>query len=185
MSTNEKIVAAAWKAIRGQLYAFEDKPGMCLASVRSVVEHAVGWPSHMLYAYHLTERVETPTADSPFRWTRNPHARDLERSLRNQGMAVPRAEMLPGDLLFNHDAAPYYPEGWADDFPGVPFPSSPVNIGHVMVYLGEGMVLENINPKYRRYGFTRDNLSITPLDEYEVHQGEITTVIRFAPKEGG
>lgn len=184
-TTNEKIVAASWKAIRGELYGFQDKPGHCLAAVRSVLEHALGWPSHTLYADYLSDRVETPTADSPLRWTRNPHARDLERSLRNQGMSIRYGDMEPGDVLFNHRAAPYDPEGWAEAFPGVPFPAAPVPIGHVMVYLGEGMVLENINPKYRRYGFTRDNLSITPLDEYEVHQGEITTVIRFAPKEGG
>lgn len=148
------------------------------------MEHALGWPSHKLYADHLTDRVETPFQDSPLRWTRNPHARDLERSLRNQGMAVAREDMQPGDLLFNHQAAPYDPVSWEGDFPGVPFPPVPVTIGHVMILLEPGgSCFENIRARYRPYGLTRNNLSVTPLFEYEQHQGMVTTIIRFAPKE--
>ena len=183
MNVNDKIVAAVWRALRGELYAFSDAPGMCLAAVRSVVEAALEWPSHKLYQSYLTERVETPSAESPLRWSRDPHARDLERSLRAQGMAVPREEMQPGDLLFNFRAAPYHPEDWRREYPEVPFPDNPVTVGHVTIYLGEGCLFENINPRYRPYGFTRNNLAITPLDDYETFQGEVTTVIRFAPKE--
>ena len=181
MTVNERILSSAWAALRGELFAFETKPGYCLAAVRSVIEHALEWSSHTLYTDYLTERVETPSADSPLRWTRNPHARDLERSLRAQGMRVGRKEMLPGDLLFNYAAAPYHPTGWAQDFPGVPFPPVPVTIGHVGIYLGNEVFAENINPDYRPYGLTRGNLSITPLLEYEQHQGPVTSIIRFRP----
>lgn len=184
-SPNDKIMAAVEEALRWEGVGTKVglNPGQCLKDVRLIVERAFGWGDGEFYDRHRTEVVETPSPDSEYRWTRAPHARDLERSLRTQKMAVDRAAMRPGDLLFNHAGAPYNPERWAHDFPGLPFPDGPVTIGHVGIYVGLGLMLENINPYYRAYGFGRKYLCLTPLGQYEAFQGPITTVIRFVPKE--
>lgn len=186
MTPNEKIMAAVEEALGGDGVGTRVglNPGQCLKDVRLILERAFGWPDTELYRRHLTHRVETPSESSPLRWTRPPHARDMERSLRAQGMVINRAFMQPGDLCFNHAAAAYSPEKWAHDFPGEPFPATPVHIGHVGIFVGLGeMMLENINPYYRAYGFGRRSICLTPLSQYEHFQGPITTVIRFVPKE--
>lgn len=184
MTTDEKIMAVVEEVLGWENGDVGRAAGQCLKDVRLIIEKALGWGDGEFYSRHRTDIVETPSADSPFRWTRAPHARDMERSLRVQGMEVSRDEVQPGDLLFNFRGAPYNPDKWDDDFPGVPFPPEPVCIGHVGIYVGLGMMLENINPYYRTYGFNRKYLSLTPLSQYEKFQGKITTVIRFAPKEG-
>jgi hypothetical protein len=167
------IVKSAWKAIAGD-YDIPQGSGYCLALVRRVVEEAYRMPPHGFYKWrtHTVERK----SDLNIPW-----ARDMERSLRAAGMEVeaPRtgpeldpkryveiyqANLQEGDLLFRWDVA----RSRTGEF-----------IGHVGIYLGHELVLENINPSNRnaRRGMSRGVNRITPLGEFPV-----TTIIRFDPK---
>ena len=45
MSPNERIVAAAWRAVLNQLNGLPTRPGWCLQAVRVIVEAALGFVS--------------------------------------------------------------------------------------------------------------------------------------------
>lgn len=146
--SNRRIVNAAWLAARGKLPGAPRTPGKCLAFVRVVVEYALGWHSHDLYADYLVagttrrpgsdaERLEEARAD--------PWASDMEASCKQLGWAVPKAERLPGDLVFNHAAA-------------IPY-------GHIGVLLDESTVLELIDAQYRPGSLhLPGSLALTPLE---------------------
>lgn len=168
-ATNEAIVDAGWEAVAGRLRVPSD-PGLCLALVRIVVEHALGMPSHSWYRWRTQAAMENAT-DVPW-------ARDMERSLRAAGMAVdgPRYgplgdperyvgedAALPGDLLFRWDAARL---------------RSGAYVGHVGVLLDRGLVLENVAPDQRHAsdGMWRGPTRLTPVGAWPV-----TTIIRFDP----
>jgi hypothetical protein len=139
---NGRIVAAAWDVVRGELVV-ETRPMFCLKVVRQIVEHAMRWKPGEFYRRYWTHKVEENR-------TAEPWARDLERSLRNRGLAA--KEPQAGDLVFNFRAAwPY---------------------GHVGVMLSNSVVLEN-TPSNR--GFSRGNIRLVPLKEW----GTPTTVIRL------
>ena len=139
---NLKIVRAAWEVIQGSL-PVERRTGFCLRVVREIVEHAYGWKPGEFYDRYRTTKVEE-------NHTHEPWARDLERSMRNAGLAVPAPQA--GDLIFN------YKLGW-------PY-------GHVAVMLSHTMVLENSSV---RRGFSRGNINLVTLKEW----GTPTTVIRL------
>lgn len=157
------VVDSAYKLLRGEIAAPE-KPGYCLKLVRLVVEDAYSLGSHGLYRYR--SRV----VDADKRASRDPYARDMEASLRDQGMAVSQvydgpyvdqefAQLEPGDLLFRFDVA--------KDARGV-------YIGHVGVLMPGGLVLENVTP--RANSLSRGYTCLTPLWTWPV-----TTVVRFQP----
>lgn len=158
MNSNEQIVRSAEKALSGEL-PLPVTSGLCLRLVRLVIEHALGID---FYAEYLTHRVERAAGDDTDPW-----ARDLERSMRLGGFAVlePQSKQryvgmralkelaMPGDLLFRHDVAPT---------------RAGTNVGHVGILLHNGLVLENINPRFRPEGFHRRNTAVTPLVYYRV-----------------
>lgn len=157
MIANERIVAAAWGALKGEYATTDDEPGFCLAWVREVIEHAMRWPSHAFYDGHVTEWVQPDGYDRA-----NGHwARDAERSLRNLRMAVREEE--PGDLLFNHRAA------WSDRWGAY--------IGHVAILVAPDLIAENVHPAYRPGALTRGALALTPRDQWATP----TTIVRFEP----
>lgn len=160
MDTNELIVRTVWQALRGTIRSYNSSPGMCLAWVRTMVEQAMGWPSHTLYRDYVTEWVQPEGYDQ-----RDGHwARDAERSLRNLGMALgDTGEAQPGDLLFNWRAA------WSDRWGAY--------IGHVGIKIEHGFVAENIDPTYRPSALRNGALAITPIEDW----AKPTTVIRFDP----
>lgn len=140
--------------------------GLCLQLVRLVVEDAYRLPSHGLY------RWRTHAVDGHLRASADPYARDMEKSLREAGMAVSQpyqeryvvlseADLEPGDLLFRWDTA--------KDRNGV-------YVGHVGIYMPGDFVLENINPALRPTAMKRGATALTPLGTWPV-----TTVIRFDP----
>lgn len=144
---NDRIASAAWLAARGQLPGVPRTPGLCLKFVRVVIEHALGWHSHDLYATHLVagttnrpgtdeERLEEAKAD--------PWAADMERSMKQLGFAIKAAYRQPGDVVFNHAAAKPY--------------------GHVGVLLDTNTVLELIDARYRPGSILLPgSLALTPL----------------------
>lgn len=161
---NRLILNSAHQALRGDLKVVDHASGFCLRAVREVLEHAFLMKPHAFYATYLSHRVERYQNDNTDPW-----ARDMERSLRAQGMAVPIAERLPGDLVFQWKAAPTgsrSPEG------------HPNYYGHVGILLERDLIFENINPKYRPGGFTRQMLSLTPYDRWPY---PASSVIRFDP----
>lgn len=133
--------------------------GLCLRLVRLVIEHALDID---FYAQYLTHKVERAAGDD-----HDPWARDLERSMRHADLAIAEPQpnqryvgmralkelAMPGDLLFRHDVAPTK----AGTF-----------VGHVGILLHNGLVLENINPRFRPEGFHRRNTAVTPLVYYRV-----------------
>lgn len=160
--TNEKIAAAAWAALFGQYPAFQGEPGYCLAFVRRVVEHALDKPDRWLYDKVVTEWVQPDGYDRALgHW-----ARDAERSLRNLDMTLVGDRARPGDLVFNYRAAP---SPWGEGH----------NYGHVGILVERGMIIENIDPKYRPYSLQKGMLALTPFDV----RWEPTTVIRFDPEK--
>lgn len=158
MTSSEKIVRSASKALSGELQ-LPASSGYCLRLVRLVVEHALNID---FYGTYLTHKVERAAGDD-----HDPWARDLERSMRLSGLAVLEPQpnqryigmralkehAMPGDLLFRHDVAPT---------------RAGTNVGHVGILLHNGLVLENINPRFRPEGFVRRNTAVTPLVYYRV-----------------
>lgn len=158
MDTNQNICDTAWAAMRGEVNVYDDTPGMCLATVRQVLEASVLEP-WTLYRDYVQEWVQPEGYDrSNGHW-----ARDCERSLRDLGMAVKGDRARPGDLLFNWRAA------WSDRWGAY--------IGHVAILLDHDLVFENVAPQYRPHSAHRGSLSLTPREYW----GEPTTVVRFDP----
>ena len=94
---NTAIVLAAALTINGTIGT--PQAHYCLRLVREIVESAYGMPSGAFYTMYWTHRVEENRTSEPW-------ARDLERSLRAAGLAVPIPQA--GDLVFNHQVAwPY------------------------------------------------------------------------------
>jgi hypothetical protein len=161
------IARAAYALVRGDLPA-PSKSGLCLQLVRLVVESAYGMKPHEFYRWrtHPVERL--PGDDN------DPWARDMERSLREAGMAALRpdegryvsTETLllngnPGDLLFRWDTA----KNARGSF-----------VGHVGILLGGGLVLENVNPAYRPASLMRGVTALTPVSKFLT-----TLAVRFVP----
>lgn len=131
--------------------------GWCLALTRRVVETALGWADGSFYTRYGRERVERAPGPNATAWW----ARDLERSMRNLGLAVDPAAAQAGDLVFNWRAAV--------DRHGV-------YVGHVGVLTHGDLVLENINPAHRPQSLRRraSTIVLTPRATFPV-----TTAIRI------
>jgi len=146
MTANEKIVMAAVDAANGKIPTLPNKPGYCLAFVRTVVERALWGGQWTLYDTFLVDGT-TKRGDDPAKRLaeakEDPWAADLERSMKLLGMTVPAMFRKPGDLVFNYrGAAP---------------------MGHVAVLLTRDMVIENIHPNFRPHSIhLKPFLSITP-----------------------
>lgn len=172
MTNNAAILRAAHAIIRGQTPAPKDH-GLCLALVRIILERAFWGGAWALYDRHRSHIVERDSSSN-----RDPWARDMERSLTQQGMSVtvPRlmtgpdpgryvdlaaaeAFLQPGDLLFRWDTA----RNAHGDY-----------VGHVAVLLEGGLVLENV--RFRTGAFEQGSTKITWLGSWPV-----TTIIRFNP----
>lgn len=172
MSPNERIVQSAFALLRGEISVEPDEPGLCLALVRVVLEHAFWNGRWAFYDRHRSHIVERASADT------SPWARDMERSLTRQGMALnlPRrplegdaqryvdldaaaAELQPGDLLFRWDTA----RNRAGDY-----------VGHVAILLPGNLVLENV--AHRSGALQRGPTTLSRLGAWPV-----TTVVRFTP----
>jgi hypothetical protein len=152
-SSGERIAASAWGVIFGTVPEPRNEhgnvvSGLCLAQTRIVIEHALWNGERKLYATYLSERAHDKPAHVSVPW-----ARDLEASMRARGLALdlprtgPRGDeqryvnldlaldrLDPGDILFRWDTAPF---------------ANGVFIGHVAVYLGRGLMLENARPASR------------------------------------
>lgn len=144
---NEQIVAAAERAIRGEI-PVPKSPGLCLALVRMIVENGCFGGRWAFYERYLVTRT-SQGGSSRSDWS--PWAADLEASMKQLGFQVPLAERKPGDLIFNHNAARPY--------------------GHVGIYLmspsGRELVLENIRDEYRPHSQHLGRfLSLTPLEHF-------------------
>lgn len=134
--------------------------GWCLAFVRRIVELGLEIPDGAFYELFGKERVERAPGPPASSWW----ARDLERSMRNLGLAIPAGgEERDGDLLFNWRAAPN---------------AHGVYVGHVGILADAraGLVLENVEPAYRRFSLTRGKVALTPRERFAV-----TTSIRLPP----
>lgn len=163
------VVESAYKVLRGELAAPQES-GYCLTLVRLIIQDAYNLTYDEFYA-HRTDPVPRPNLSTPW-------ARDMERSFRAQGMAVPipvtwgpngdsryidtnDKRLKPGDLLFRSDTATN---------------SAGMDVGHVAVLMPGKLVLENIDPQYRPKSLSRGVTSLTPLGNWPV-----TTAIRFRP----
>ena len=140
---NEQIVASALRAIRGEI-PVPKSPGLCLALVRMIVENGCFGGRWALYERYLVTRT-SQGGSSRSDWT--PWAADLEASMKQLGFQVPLAKRMPGDLIFNHNAAKPY--------------------GHVAILVERNLVLENIRDEYRpRSKHLGRHLSLTPLQHF-------------------
>lgn len=121
-----------------------------MKAVRVILEKALGLEPHELYARYLvagTTRRHGSDRERLAAARVDPWAADMEASFKKLSMGVPYSERMPGDLVFDHNAA-------------APF-------GHVAVLLDRDTIVENIDPRFRpaslhlRHG----SLSVTPLWE--------------------
>lgn len=131
--------------------------GWCLAVARRTVETALGWPDGGFYQRFGRERVDRAPGPPAAAWW----ARDLERSMRNLGLAVDPEAAQPGDLVFNWRSA---------------VNRHGVYVGHVGVLTYGELVLENVNPAWRPQALRRRASTnvLTPRQTFEV-----TTTIRI------
>lgn len=160
MTTNERITRTAYEFAAG-LHASPTRPGFCLQLVRLIVETALGLPAFEFY--RDLERVERAPGDD-----QDPWARDVERTFRNRGWAVltpedgkryvPPIAILagaePGSILHRWDAAKT---------------TSGTFVGHIGILLHGGLVIENVNPIYRKRAFQatqNPTLHLTPLASF-------------------
>lgn len=163
----ERIADSALAVMHGQVSDVPTESGMCLAFVRVVIQHALKIDYDTFYSHG--ERVESAIKGRPW-W-----ARDMERGLRKWAVRGDRwgpegdprryidtSAAKPGDLLFRWDTAKNaYGE----------------NVGHVGIYLGGGLLIENIDPAYRRNSAVlarHGSVCITPLNEWPV-----TSIVRW------
>lgn len=177
---NQKIVDAAWDVVRGDAPEPTDKDGnaisgQCLAQVRIIIERAFYNGHWRFYDLHRTHIV-----DGDRRASLDPYARDMEASLRDQGMSLklPRYGPLgasqryvdlshedtiralrPGDLLFRFDVVPDRNGVW---------------IGHVAILMPGNLQLENV--AHRAGALRRGPLHLSRLGSWPV-----TEVIRYQP----
>lgn len=177
-NTNQAIVDAANDLLRGEVPGEPTSAGLCLALVRVVIERACYDGRWAWYDAHRTIKVNPLD-----RASQDPYARDLEASLREQGMALDlprtglpadprryvdlghqdtRAALLPGDLLFRWDTAR---------------DPNDVYVGHVGILMPGGLVLENVSKRAKA-------LSRGPTHLSRLGAWPVTTVIRFQPERG-
>jgi len=147
VTPNERITAAAWRAVLNQLNGLPTRPGWCLQAVRVIVEEALGWPSHELYRRFLVAGTSRRPGGPEQRVAAarlDPWAADMEASAKQLGWQVPGVERQAGDLVFNHAVA--------------------APIGHVGVLISRDVVLENIDPAFRpgSVHLGHHSLSLTP-----------------------
>jgi hypothetical protein len=178
-SAGERIASSAWGVIFNTVPEPSNKEGhvtsgLCLAQVRIVIEHALWNGAWTLYPKYVSERAYNKPAHVSEPW-----ARDFESSVRARGMDLdlprsgPRGDeqryvnlnlaldrLDPGDILFRWDTAPF---------------AKGVYIGHVAIYLGRGLVLENARPSTRPWLQHRGPTLLTHLGCWP-----ITTVARFS-----
>ena len=152
---DEALATAAGKGVWAGGHDLHAVDGWCLAYARRVAEVALGWPDGSLYQRHGTHRVERAPGPPAAAWW----ARDMERSLREQGLAV--HDPRPGDLAFYWRAALNRHGVW---------------IGHVGVITHGLLVAENVNPAYRPHSLTRQGsrIVLTPLSRFAT-----STIIRL------
>ncbi len=162
MSTGHKIAVRALEIAGGDPITasgvdLHKEHGWCLAATRRVIETALGWADGSFYARYGKERVERAPGPPPAAWW----ARDLERSMRNLGLAVDLEAAQPGDLLFNWRSAVNRHGVW---------------VGHVGVLTFGDLVLENVRHDYRPQSLRRraSTMVLTPLETFPV-----TTPIRI------
>lgn len=180
MTPNQRIVEAAYDVLRGEVPGEPTEAGMCLALVRVVIERAFYDGRWEFYERHRTVKVNELE-----RASQDPYARDLEASLRGQGMAVPALPrtgppadprryvnlatalslglLEPGDLLFRWDTAR---------------DANDIYVGHVAILLPGRLVLENV--AHRAGALQRGPTTLSKLEAWQV-----TSVMRFRPREGG
>lgn len=144
MSDREKIDAAAWAAVRGELVTTRE-PGLCLRFVREVVEHALSWSPGQLYDY-VPDWVQPTGYDrDEGHW-----ARDLERSWRDLGMTLTGDRVRGGDILCNWRTAwSTRHEAW---------------VGHVAIALEPDLVVEVVSPAYRPRSLSAGGLCLGPRE---------------------
>lgn len=144
MNAGERgIYQTALDVMEGKHPSITAKRGACLAFVRRVIEAAFGWNDGEFYDRLGTHRT---TAAVPNRADLSWWAADIERSLREGGLGHTPGEggyILPGVLVFSHQL-------------GKPY-------GHVAVYMGNGFVLEAIDPAHRPRSLMRGDLALSSL----------------------
>lgn len=162
---NRRIVETIQKGVYlDRVNVIDHASGFCLRAVREVLEATF---SIQLYRDYVHDRVERNRNDSWDWW-----ARDVERSLRNRGMAVSNIDdRLPGDILFHWRSAPTGT---------VNAQGHPNYYGHVGILMPGDLIFENINPKHRTLSFNRAMLSLTPYESWGYRP---STVIRFDPNK--
>lgn len=157
-SPRMQIVAAAWRAIRGDYPVVRHRSGLCLRLVREIVENAMGWRSHDLYRRHVTTWTQPPG----YPRTLGHWAVDAEVSLAALGWSVPANQAEPGDLIFWDNLAPVSPAQWKRWWPTEPY--RPLFMGHVAIVIAPRVLLENIAPDRRPRRFANwDFLVVSPL----------------------
>lgn len=158
IATVARAVAAGRIVPKAGAVDLTQRAGWCLAFVRRIVELGLELPDGGFYAAFGTERVDRAPGPPDGSWW----ARDLERSMRNAGLAIPVEHPgADGDLLFSWRAAPN---------------AHGVYIGHVGLLMDAkaGLVIENVDPRYRRFSLTRGTVALTPRERFPV-----TTAIRI------
>ena len=173
MTSNQRIADAALGTLTGRTPTL-DKPGLCLAQTRLIVEHALFEGAWRFYDWRTRTASDKPAGITA------PWARDLEASLKAAGMNLnlPRTGppgdptryvdlrragplLQPGDLVFRWDTAKH-PSG--------------AFIGHVGVLVARDVVIENVSPANRASRFlNRGPTVLGPLT------WPVTTVARFDP----
>lgn len=174
MNHNEAIVKAAEAVFRNPPADLRNNAWLCLKFVRIVIEKAFDMKPADLYRYYCVDWVQPKGYD-----VNNGHwARDFERSARKTQQQLHPEEIRVGDLLFKYDAAVLGQKTWAAWFPGQPYQPG-TWVGHVAIYLGNGVIIENANPAWRQKGFLQANGCIVK-SRYDTSPAW-TSRIRFDP----
>jgi hypothetical protein len=175
---NKQIVRAAWMVYKTPPSVFEKEPGWCLAFVRHILQSAFPStpkdPRAWLEKYAFA-RVETPLPNRTW-W-----ARDFERTVSQVGLAVDKKDLQPGDLVFKWDTAKLKLSKPLDVlYQGMP-DAQHIYVGHVGILVAEGVVMENINPDFRKDGKAFGNKGCISLSDFNLWPA-VTKCARFNPE---
>lgn len=137
MTSNQKILASAYKAMLGQITVENSASGWCLRVTRQIVQDALDIDHTEFYKRYMHKKAQNTDPVIPY-------ARDVQVSLRDLGYQISKEDIQPGDIFCSWKPMPY---------------------GHIGIVLDSEHALENSSGV--RFVARRGFLGVSKLEDIE------------------